>query len=104
MKQLYYTSCLQGRSKSGEAGFQVRAASPGLTAERVRAVLRHVRYGLPQGYDEDTSPTEAPRRLALLETDAGRLLCHSSHVGRDLSTNRTGVYFTHVLFDLPASV
>ena len=104
MKQLYYTSCLPGRSKSGEAGFQVRAVSLGVAPERLRAVLRHVGYRLPQGYDEDTPPHEAPTRLALLDTDAGRLLCHSSHADRDPTTNRAGVFFTHMLLDLPESI
>lgn len=101
MKQLYYTSCVPGRSASGQGGFQIRAASPSLTAERRRGLLSHVGYRLPCGFDEDTRPDDAPARLALLDTDSGRVLLRSGYVGRDPTTNRTGNFFSHVLADLP---
>jgi hypothetical protein len=104
MKQLYYTCCVPGRSKTGESGFQVRAVSRDLSTEQQRAVLRHVGYRLPAGYDEDTAPQNAPQRLALLHTEVGRLLCHSAHTGRDPVTKRTGAYFTHALIDAQGGI
>jgi hypothetical protein len=60
-----------------------------------------VSYRLPQGCDEDAPASEAPRRLALLDTKAGRVLVHSVTSGRDPTTGRSGNFFSHLLLDLP---
>ncbi|HND52019.1 MAG TPA: hypothetical protein PLV92_06475, partial [Pirellulaceae bacterium] len=104
MKQLYYTSCVAGRSVSGQGGFQIRAVSRGLTDDRCRALLGHLSYRLPNGFDEDAPPADAPRRLALLNTNAGRVLVNSVHVGRDPTTGRAGNFFSHLLIDLPSDL
>ncbi len=101
MKQLFYTSCVAGRSVSGQGGFQIRAASRGLTDDRSRALLGYVSYRLPQGCDEDAPASESPRRLAFLDTKAGRVLVHSVTSGRDPTTGRSGNFFSHLLLDLP---
>ena len=103
VKQLYYTSCEAGKSVGGSSGFQVRAASFGLSPDRIRAALRYVGYSLPPTMEptESTAAT-APVRLALLDTpDVGRLLCQSRYVGKDPTTGRYGNFFTHLLFDVP---
>lgn len=101
MKQFYYTSCVPGRSVSGQGGFQVRAVTAGLAQDRQRSLLRHAGYALPSGFDDDTPTNDAPLRLALLDSDNGRILCQSVYVGRDPTTNRTGNFFTHTLVDVP---
>lgn len=106
MKQLYYTSCRTGKSVSGSSGFQVRAVSPDLPADRLRAAIAYVGYSLPVNVmPSDTTVATAPVRLALLNTrDAGRLLCHSAYVGKDPMTGRFGNFFSHALLDVPAGV
>jgi hypothetical protein len=99
MRQLYFTSCLPGRSLYGASGFQVRAASPGLTPDRIRTAVRYAGFSLPQGADDAEL---LPRRLALLTTrDCGRLLCHSASAGVDPTTGRNRNYFSHLLLDIP---
>lgn len=105
MKQLYYTACREGQSVHGKSGFGVRAASPGIAADRLQAAVRHGNYELPAGMAPETSPEAAPVRLALLATpDAGRLLCHSAYVGADPTTGRYGNFFSHLLLDVPAEL
>src|SRR5262249_52524112 len=89
MKQLTYTSCQPGQSPTGESGFQVRAASPGIPPDRLRILSGHAVCRLPAGF----TPASPPRRLALLDvTGVGRVLCHGN------------TSFTHLLLDLPAEV
>jgi hypothetical protein len=101
MQQLYYTSCVPGRSVSGQGGFQIRACSRGLDPDRQRSLLRYVGYVLPTGFDDDVSAADAPCRLALLETEVGRVLCRSVAAGRDPTTSRTGNFFSHLVIDVP---
>jgi hypothetical protein len=106
MKQLFYTSCRAGFSVSGNSGFQVRAVSPSMTADEVRAAVPYASYALPSDVrpDEDTRHT-APVRLAFLDTpNLGRVICHAQYVGQDPTTKRFGNFFSHVLVDLPAEV
>src|SRR5690242_16503403 len=106
MKQLYYTSCRTGKSLGGSSGFQVRAVSPEVPADRLRAAIAYVGYSLPVTVmpTESTAAT-APVRLALLNTrDAGRLLCHSTYVGKDPMTGRFGNFFSHALLDVPLTL
>ena len=106
MKQLYYTSCVVGRSVSGSSGFQVRAVSTGVPQDRIRAAIRYVDYSLSSAMNPDPSITvNAPIKLALLNTrQAGRLLCHSVYAGRDPTTGRFGNFFTHLFLDVPPMI
>jgi len=105
MKQLFFTACKEGMSVSGRSGFQVRAASAGLSSDRLQAVQRYAAYRLPVGMSPETRPADAPVRLALLETpELGRILCHGVHIGEDPTTGRFGNFFTHVLLDVPAAL
>lgn len=102
MKQLLYTSCRSGQSVTGAEGFQVRAASAGLTAERIRAVLPYVGYGVPRDADLDGAPLSPPVRLAFLSVSGiGPILCQSVAAGVDPTTHRPGNFFTHLVCDLP---
>lgn len=108
MKQLYYTSCIRGRSVGGGDGFQIRAASKSLNGEQARAAVRHAEYSLPTaafGQLTGESPADvgrAPVRLALLEAaEAGRVLCHSVCAGLEPTFGRSGNLFSHVLLALP---
>lgn len=106
MKQLYYTSCRTGKSIGGSSGFQVRATSPNLPPDRLRALIPYVGYSLPQNIipKEDTH-LASPIRLAFLITaDAGRLLCHGAYIGKDPMTGRFGNFFSHALLNLPENL
>lgn len=100
MKQLYCVSPeVQGRRA------RVRAASPGLSAERLEAAVRYAGYASPEPGPAGLPFAAAPIRLALLHTaDAGRLLCHSTCLGVDPATGRNGQFFSHVLLDVPATL
>ncbi|MCS7306484.1 MAG: hypothetical protein NZ602_15415 [Thermoguttaceae bacterium] len=103
MKQLFYTSCQQGKSWTGKEGFQVRAASAGLGGERLLQAVRYMGYQLPQN---GRNPLESfhylPVRLAFLQTpDLGYVLCHSVSAGVDPTTHRPGNFFSHLLLELP---
>lgn len=108
MKQLYYTSCEEGRSVDGRSGFQTRAMSPGVDGESRRLAEGLVGYELPAGLVE--SPTDstvevAPVRLALVDNPStGRVLYHSVYCGKDPGTLRHGNFFTHMLLDVPREV
>jgi hypothetical protein len=99
MKQLYYTSCRTGKSVGGSSGFQVRAASPGLPGDQVRAAVLYAGYSLPPNImPSEATRITAPVRLALLDTpDMGRVVCHSAYVGQDPMTGRYGNFFSHLL-------
>lgn len=106
MNQLYFTSCRQRRSLSGQSGFQVRAATPGFDPARLRAATAYAGYKLPE-----TSPlnedavARAPVRLALLDTpDLGRVLIHSVYIGQEGQGTRGGNFFTHLITDLPSDL
>jgi hypothetical protein len=101
MQQLTWTSCQPGRSVTGASGFQVRAASRGLTPERLDQASRHVSYRLPPGIPPETTACSAPVRLALLQApDLGRFLVHSVSGEADAATGRLGNYFSHLVLDL----
>jgi hypothetical protein len=101
MQQLTWTSCQPGRSVTGASGFQVRAASRGLTSDRLDQASRYVSYRLPPGIPPESPAQSAPVRLALLQTsELGRFLVHSVSGGADPSTGRLGNYFSHLVLDL----
>ena len=97
--QIHYTSCRRGQA--GGAGFQVRAVSPGLTADDIRACERRGSYRPP--LDRPSAPTEDdlavlyPRALRSYALPSGkRALTLSSYVGTDFS-GRWGNFFAHTL-------
>ena len=101
MEQLYFTSCKSGASISGNSGFQIRAASSGLTAEHQRALLPHIGYALPPSARTDGS---SPVRLALLRLPSETLLIHSVDSGTDPTTGRPGNFFSHLIVDVPNDI
>jgi len=103
MKQLYYTSCITGKSVNGNSGFQIRAVSPNLPPDILRSAVSYVGYALPSNVmPSDSTATKAPIRLALLNTpSSGRLLCHAVYIGKDPMTGRFGNFFSHTVFEIP---
>jgi hypothetical protein len=106
MKQLFYTSCRAGKSLSGASGFQVRAASEGLTPEQIRYAVGYAGYLLPSSVTPDEQTVKsAPVRLALLQTpELGRIICHGVYAGKDPESKRYGNFFSHLLLEVPKSV
>jgi hypothetical protein len=97
IRQLYYTSCQQGRE--GTQGFQVNAASAGMVARHEDLGLRLSAYR--------PSPAAAvlptPEQIESLPVAVGyrsfgevAVLFHSRYLGADF-TGRQGNYFAHVL-------
>lgn len=102
MKQAVYTICPPSPTHAG--GFDVLDSSEPLS-DRERATVAAVAvYELPPGMDPTIDPAAAPARLALLETPAGRLLCHSVYAGRDVSSGRWGNTVTHAVLDPQATL
>jgi len=105
MKQLYYTSCRPGKSVSGCGGFQIRSVTPALGPEQRRSAIRHAGYQMPANMLDAATLADMPLRLALLDTpELGRVLYHTTYVGKDPSTGREGNVFSHVLIGVPATV
>jgi len=101
IEQLYYTWSLVGLRKM--AGWQVRAASPGLSnvfSQRYQAIERYLNYSLPEGLSPvSTQPEDAPVCLQLLDLDGDRVLMQKRFVGA--AQRGPGIYFAHVLAGLP---
>lgn len=97
--QVHYTSCRSGQS--GSPGFQIRAASDGLTPEELREVERIGAYRVPRNLDPAASAEVIARdfpviyRFHVLST--GRwAITRSTYTGRDYS-GRVGNFFAHTL-------
>ncbi|GCF06806.1 GAP1-N2 domain-containing protein [Dictyobacter arantiisoli] len=108
-EQLWYTWSTRG---FGDAGFQIRAASPGLMEEvnsvnvhsdRIQTLLKYVTYVLPQNQKDSSElpPQQAPVSLAFRQADQERILVHKSYLPPD-DESTSGSFFTHLLTDLPA--
>jgi hypothetical protein len=106
MKQLYFTSCLAGRSLSGQSGFKVRAVSSGIDSTRIDAAVKFTGYELHSSVAANESTVRvAPIRLALIDTpEIGRIFLRSCYVGKDPVTGRFANFFTHLLLDVPESI
>ncbi|MCG8649740.1 MAG: hypothetical protein MI861_07900, partial [Pirellulales bacterium] len=106
MKQLYYTSCKEGKSVSGRSGFEVRAHSAGIDPAVLVAAIRYAGYVVdPELLTDQDFTSEKSLRLACLQTpELGRIICHSLYLGTDETTGRQGNFFSHLLLDLPDSV
>lgn len=97
--QLYYTSCKQGRSSG--SGFQVYAASEGLTEEEIIELERLCMYVAPSHLPSQPTPEEIkqdfPISFSSFQLKSGRYgICQSVYVGKDYS-ERFGNYFSHAL-------
>jgi hypothetical protein len=108
MEQFYYTVCRDGKSVSGQNGFQVRAISPGLNPDTVLMTLAgSANYAPPwkTTADRPDSVADAPVRLAFLVTAEQRMLVHACFAGEDAEgRERLGNFFTHAIVGLPESV
>lgn len=94
IQQLYYTSCRH--PQTGRTGFQIKAASPGVTAATQDALQRALAYRLPPALLE-SEPAAHPVALRYLPLPGGEaaLVCiHSS--GLD-EFDRPGNYFAHAV-------
>jgi hypothetical protein len=97
--QLHYTSCRRGQS--GNAGFQIRALTPGIRPGEQREIERRGVYRPP--HDASPEPTaeeiarDFPRAFRSWRLESGRLaLTRSGYTGRDYS-GRWGNFFAHTL-------
>jgi hypothetical protein len=97
IRQLYYTSCRQG--KEGIQGFQVNAASPGLPDRHEDLGLRLSAYRPPPSTPVLPTPEQIERfpvAVGYRSCDDVAVLFHSRYLGTDF-TGRQGNYFAHVL-------
>jgi hypothetical protein len=96
VQQVHYTSCQHGTT--GYAGFQVRAASPGIDPADLQAVVRRSGYRRPLNWPPDA---ELPLAYRFYLLPSGRLAVNATrYTGVDYS-NREGNMFAHTLL-LPA--
>ena len=80
----------------GQAGFGVKAQSPGLTADDAAALGPYNRYSKPLSVS-DEAMNQAPVSLSFMALPSGRFgISHSAYVGRDYS-GRWGNFFVHSL-------
>src|SRR3954470_20307583 len=95
MKQLYSAGLLSAPAAApGLPTPAVKATSPGLRPEDVRAALPFTAYAPPPARADADRPL--PVRLALLNTPlSGRMLTHVAPNG--------GTYFAHALLNVPAT-
>ena len=95
VEQFYYTSWVDS-SPGGEAGFHIRGASPGLTAEDKKSLTDLITYSIPPRLDPrqlETHPV-ALRYTYLSPEKAALACCHST--GAD-EQGRTGNFFAHAV-------
>src|SRR5579884_1175239 len=100
-EQLWYTWSTSGFGIAND--YRVRAASPKLTdvtGPRVQSLLTLVSYTLPQHTDPFLPPEKAPLCLAFLKSGPEAVLIQKTYAGLD-GLKRPGVYFSHLLVDLP---
>ncbi len=100
-EQLWYTWSTSGFGIAND--YRVRAASPKLTdvtGPRLRSLLTLVSYTLPQHTDPFLPPEKAPLCLAFLKSGPEAVLIQKTYTGLD-GLKRPGVYFSHLLVDLP---
>jgi len=100
--QLWYTWSAVGLRRT--AGWQVRAASPGLSdlhSERYRSLERYFGYSLPEGVSPlRICPDDAPLSLALVECGRERALLQRRFIGT-LPQRGPGIYFVHAIAGVP---
>lgn len=97
--QFYYTSCKKGQSAG--AGFQIYAASEGLTDEELRELEQISLYIAPDHLPSQPSAHDIeqlfPVKFSSFRLQSGRYgICQSVYVGQDYS-GRFGNYFSHAL-------
>ena len=97
IRQLHYTSCQHGRE--GTQGFQVSAASAGLTEQHEDLGLRLSAYRPSPSAPMQPTPEQIKRfPVAVGYQPCGEVavLFHSRYLGADF-TGRQGNYFAHIL-------
>ena len=97
IRQLYYTSCEHGRD--GIYGFQVNAATPGMSTAAERLAVRASSYEpsaarLASAAEPD--PGTFPVALGFARAEGETTIFASRYVGRDF-TGRLGNYFAHAV-------
>ncbi|MDO5581317.1 MAG: hypothetical protein Q4G69_09280 [Planctomycetia bacterium] len=109
MKQIYYTSCLAGRSLSGNGGYQIRALSADLAPDQARTFVPVLAFELPWNDSdflaEQSAGKSNPIRFAFLDDpDRGPFAVHCVDAGLDPATGRTGNFFAHLVCDLSPEI
>ena len=98
VQQLYYTSCRRGLT--GHAGFQTRAASPGLRPDERREIEANALYRPPRDAPRDPDAAQLatfPVAFRTVELSSGRTaVLRAVYNGTDYS-GRPGNYFVHAL-------
>ncbi|MGD6831897.1 hypothetical protein ACQCT5_07025 [Sutcliffiella halmapala] len=97
--QLYYTSCQRGRTPG--SGFQVYAASEGLSEQEILEIERYGVYippsHLPGHPTEEEIKQAFPMAFSTFQLSSGRHgVCQSVYTGKDYS-GRYGNYFSHAI-------
>lgn len=99
MRQLYYTSCINGTS--GSAGFQVKALSPGISTDERAALNKILGYRIPPSLPvEQVSSHPVALRYQYLSTETCFLACSQS-CGPD-EAGRPGNFFAHCVVTAPS--
>lgn len=92
--QQYYTSYCN--EETGSMGFQVKAASPGISASLETQIARLIGYRIPPSLDEqDIASHPVALRYFYIGADQSILLCSQSS-GKDVN-GRPGNFFAHTL-------
>src|SRR2546421_5548797 len=101
IRQYYYTSYIH--RQTGQAGFQIKAMSPGISPALQATIARLIDYRIPSACNTDALETH-PLALLYFYTESGAsiLLCSRSS-GKD-EYGRPGNFFAHVVvLDLDAT-
>ncbi len=95
IEQLFYTSCRH--PLTGRTGFQIKAASPGVTAAALDALQRALAYRLPPALLE-SEPAAHPVALRYMPLGGGQAALVCIHSGGLDEFDRPGNYFAHAVF------
>lgn len=98
LKQLYYTSCKH--PVTGTTGFQVKAASPGISQQTMDVLNNLMGYKIPSRLaNQPIEEHPAALRYYYINTQEAILLCSQSNGTDEFS--RPGNYFVHALIGEP---
>src|SRR5437879_2992029 len=94
VRQYYYTSYIQ--EKTGQAGFQIKAMSPGISPALQTTIARLINYRVSSGLNMNALETHpVALRYAYTESGESILVCSQSS-GKD-EYGRPGNFFAHVV-------
>src|SRR5258706_5815428 len=94
IRKYYYTSYIQ--KQTGQAGFQIKAMSPGLSPALQSTIARLINYRIPSDLNMDALETHpVALRYAYTESGESILLCGQS-TGKD-EYGRPGNFFAHAV-------